>query len=202
MRSPPVSGDEKAVMYSATIGEFQTSNHHSRSSFPQGSSLTCKIKFALIEIPDALDRTQTDGTCWLPFFWTPFTVLGYPIPARPAANLGLEIALDTMASLLGTNQIVRLNERTFIKGFNFLAVAIRETAGVVAWHLLQSHDPTQRVSYNDARLNELNIQLPAKMSLHDLSNKRHIIGWCSEAREVCGMSSSAPVVAGEPDLCD
>lgn len=191
MNSSP-STSEARILRSPTLKFAQGPVGESRDS------LSCLISVRSWMESDATERNNSNGTCWRPLFWNPSIVQGYPIFTRPERCFGLEVALDTLAFILGTNQVVQLNQRIMIKGFNFLAVALQETAGVVRWHLLHSRDSSQRIAYDDPRIEKLFFELPQGLTLKQLETKRHIIGWCSEARDVCGRRFQPLFVAAPP----
>lgn len=71
-----------------------------------------------------------------------------------------------------------------MKGFNLLAIATSVVAGVITWHIFINSSTEGRVSYIDKRLDDL--EEPKGLSLRSLETSRHIIGWCPEAKDMCG----------------
>ncbi|RBQ71580.1 hypothetical protein FVER14953_20679 [Fusarium verticillioides] len=67
-----------------------------------------------------------------------------------------------------------------------LMVATQATADVVVWHLLVSQKPEERISYVDPRLDHIDIKSSEEISLRHIEGKRHIIGWCTKATDLCG----------------
>jgi hypothetical protein len=191
MNSSPSTG-EAQILRSSTL-EF-----NNVLALESSVSLSCEIRVRSWIERGSTKSEKRYGTCWRPLFRNPSLVQGFPIFARPDRCLGLEIALDTLVFILGTDQVVQLNQRILIKGFNFLAVALQENAGVVRWHLLHSRDSFQRIAYDDPQMEELYFNLPQGLTLKQLGTKRHIIGWCSEARDVCGRRFQPLFVAAPP----
>ncbi|RYP73035.1 hypothetical protein DL771_003903 [Monosporascus sp. 5C6A] len=136
--------------------------------------------------PETLtDYTESRGSDVHPQF------SGYPILGRPEPNTGLEMSLGTMAALIRSRQVVQWGERIIMKGFHSLVVATLATAGVIVWHLLVSRSPEERMSYIDPGLDTLSIRMPEGFSLRSLERSRHIIGWCANATDICGLNVRA-----------
>lgn len=126
------------------------------------------------------------GLCWRQLFGLPVIVHGYPILRRSVPKSGLEISLKLAASIMGSNQVVQLDDRLLIKGFNMLMIATLVAADIMVWHLFVSEKDGQRISYMDSRLDELNAMPFDEVSLHHIAGKRHIVGWCAKAADWCG----------------
>lgn len=127
------------------------------------------------------------GFCWGRLFCDPVLVRGYPILRRTQPNTGLEMSLANMAAIIGSQQVVQWNERIIIKGFNMLMIATLVTADIIVWHLLVSEQPEERISYIDPRLDALHSEAAKGTSLRMLEERRHVVGWCSEVTDLCGM---------------
>ncbi|CAJ0554667.1 Ff.00g131800.m01.CDS01 [Fusarium sp. VM40] len=130
------------------------------------------------------------GGCWRQLFGLPVIVHGYPILRRSVPKSGLEISLKLVASIMGSNQVVQLDNRLLIKGFNMLMIATLVAADIMVWHLFISEKGGQRISYMDSRLDELNAMPFDEVSLHHIPGKRHIVGWCTKATDWCGSPST------------
>ncbi|KAF4443145.1 hypothetical protein F53441_11544 [Fusarium austroafricanum] len=130
------------------------------------------------------------GFCWERLFCSPNIVRGYPILRRSVPNSGLEVSLGHAATIVGSSEVVQWDEKLLIKGFNMLMVATLLAADVMVWHLLISGEPEQRISYVDPRLDELGIRNSGGASLEHVEGKRHIIGWCSKAKDLCGHATA------------
>lgn len=128
------------------------------------------------------DYDDESGFCWHTMFLNPIMVTGYPTLRRPIPRLGLEMSVETMASLIEGDHFVQIRGRTILKGYNSLLVATLATKGIISWHFLETQG---RISYFDPRLSGLEIP---NLDLHSLSSSRHIIGWCARATDFCGKS--------------
>ncbi|KAI8664386.1 hypothetical protein NCS55_00947100 [Fusarium keratoplasticum] len=67
-----------------------------------------------------------------------------------------------------------------------LAVATLAAADIIVWHLLISSEADERISYVDPRLDELDSGNLEGISLRMLETKRHVVGWCAAATDLCG----------------
>jgi hypothetical protein len=127
-----------------------------------------------------------NGSCWTRLFSHSILVRDYPISRRAAPGTGLEISLKAMASLVGSTQIVRFQNRIVMKGFNLLLVVTAIENGVVLWHALESSYTDERISYFGPWIDKIAISYTTMPTLRALENARHIIGWCSKATDFCG----------------
>ena len=143
-----------------------------------GTDILCKIDF-VTECED-LPLKTSNGQCWHNMFRNPVLVKGFPIPHRPQPHIGLEIPLNLMAGLIRTQRADSFNGSLYIKGFSAMLVPTKSYANLLIWHLLYNKDGT-RISYLDNTSHHTE-----NMNLHDLVKVRHMIGWCSEARNYAG----------------
>lgn len=126
---------------------------------------------------------RTNGDCWQDLFRSGVVVEGYPIPRRPetGATSGLEIPLPMMASLAQASYVNTFLNRLIIKGFSAMLVPTELHAGVVMWHLVHNENG-DRISYLDTTV------VPVQgLMAGQLSQARHILGWCSDAKYLAGM---------------
>ncbi|KAF4960108.1 hypothetical protein FGADI_1126 [Fusarium gaditjirri] len=152
----------------------------------KGITGTCYLKFSQrIEAPE--DKEQ--GSCWKRLFSSPNFVRGYPIQRRSIPRTGLEISLRHAATIIGSYEVVQWDERLLIKGFNMLMVATHVATDAMIWHLFVAGKPEERISYVDPRLDEIVMKHP-EMSLQYVERKRHIIGWCTKATDLCGKAGA------------
>jgi len=147
-------------------------------------SVVARLEFDVQENQET--SMPDEGTCWTLLFTNPILVSGYPILAKSTPATGLEISLSIMASILKAHQIVRLNNRIVMKGFNSLVVASAIDGAFVRWHVFTSGEQDKRISYFDPRIEESVSNREGSPLLRSLEGFRHIIGWCSEATEFCG----------------
>lgn len=139
--------------------------------------IICKIDF-IVEKDESTD--PTNGQCWHNMFRNPVVVKGYPISRRSELETGLEIPLNLMAGLTGTERVNRFNGKLFIKGFSSMLVPTKHNGDVLMWHLLYNQDKT-RISYLD-----VTVPHAANISVSDLETSRHVLGWCSEGKYYAG----------------
>jgi hypothetical protein len=92
-----------------------------------------------------------------------------------------------MASLVLSNEVVKIDQRIILKSFNMLLIAVEAVKNAMVWHCLVSADPSERISYFDRRLEELDLTQMKVHSIRSLEPMRHIVGWCSKATDFCGM---------------
>jgi hypothetical protein len=93
-----------------------------------------------------------------------------------------------MAFLVRSQQVVKWGEKIIMKGFHRLLVATMAASGLVVWHLFCNESAKDRISYTDSRLEGLKCQDTSEISLRCLEDKRHVVGWCADAIELCGGS--------------
>ncbi|CAH0027544.1 unnamed protein product, partial [Clonostachys rhizophaga] len=117
-----------------------------------------------------------NGQCWHNMFLNPVVVKGYPIRRKLEKNSGVEMTLDIMAGLARTNMVDEFKGITFIKGFSTLLVPTQKVKETILWHLVYKEDGS-RISFNDHKLPHIE-----RVSSLELTNSRHVVGWCSEAR--------------------
>ncbi|KAL3488028.1 hypothetical protein BJX62DRAFT_182958 [Aspergillus germanicus] len=103
----------------------------------------CTIEFGVEVVYHTPARLNEQ--CWQKLFGGPVIVGGYPIPRRPRDGVGLEISLDTMADLSGTDRINIFRDQIYIKAFAMMLFPTRYFDNIILWHLLWSDGP--RVSY-------------------------------------------------------
>ncbi|KAK6528996.1 hypothetical protein TWF694_004220 [Orbilia ellipsospora] len=140
-----------------------------------------------IEDSGKASASQNNCQCWHELFKNRTIVQGYPIPSRPSQGTGLEIPLDVMAALVGTQRVGTFKGKIFIKGFSRLAVPIRREGNIVIWHLVSKGDPEgdNRISYLE--------KIPhhaGDVSIPELLTARHILGWCPTVLYCAGDKSS------------
>ncbi|KAK7221461.1 hypothetical protein V2G26_009464 [Clonostachys chloroleuca] len=179
MKTPP----EQSGLFccTPTISILQNNSALSQSQAqPRSTSIGFKIEIEMEKIPISLD---TDGKCWQAVFKTPVIVRGYPIPQRDEWNTGLEIPLDIMARLAQALEIQQFNDKVCLKGFSTMLVPIRRSGDILFWHLLFKRDGSQ-ISYSENDLDQE--QEVTRLDL--LESNRHVLGWCSRAKIVIGLS--------------
>jgi hypothetical protein len=176
--------DARVSIVRASVSELKSKNRTSQPSF-------CTIAFDLQALYDT--PTRLNGQCWQELFGSPVIVSGYPIPRRPRDGIGLETSLDTMAGLLGTDRINIFRDQISIKAFAMMLFPTKYFENIIVWHLLWSDGP--RVSYLEGR--DLHKE---SLSITDLENGRHIIGWCTDFRYLTGNKSLSTMFLEESML--
>jgi hypothetical protein len=142
------------------------------------SNLACTVRFAIQEGDQS--STASNGQCWHNLLNKPVVVQGYPIPRRSEEDTGLEIPLNIMAGLANARHVSVFNGGLVIKGFSTMLVPTKRCENLLVWHLLYN-ESGDRISYLD------NASPPANaVSLNDLANSRHILGWCSDSMYYAG----------------
>ncbi|UKZ80339.1 hypothetical protein TrVFT333_008097 [Trichoderma virens FT-333] len=141
----------------------------------------CNVSF--VESPIVTSETA-NGQCWHQLFQKPVVVKGYSIPRRPTQHMGLEISLDIMAALAGTDRINTFDKKIFIKGFSTMMVPTGYSDNVILWHLFYNKEGG-RISYLDSKMSHFE-----GLGLSDVESGRHILGWCSEVRCLSGKIST------------
>lgn len=145
---------------------------------PPLTDIRCKIDFTIQKMEGPLELSN--GHCWHNMFRNPVVVKGYPIKRRSEIAPGLEIPLNMMAGLAQTQRIDTYNNKIFIKGFSTMLVPTMRTGDMLLWHLLYNKDGS-RMSYLDDTISRAE-----NVTVNDLEDARHVLGWCSEARFYAG----------------
>ncbi|KAI1395068.1 hypothetical protein F4819DRAFT_501317 [Hypoxylon fuscum] len=150
-----------------------------------------------IELSCVLEQnTQTrdeKGNCWQTLFDNPVIVQGYPIRRRRLQQTGLEMSIDVMATLVGTQKITTFNRNIFVKGFSAMLIAVKCVEDMVVWHAV-SNDDGAYIYYHDQRLLSIDIQLEGPIPYSDwrhLMDARHIVGWCTKVTSYVGLSNAS-----------
>jgi hypothetical protein len=142
------------------------------------TSVSGVITFAM-EHPNPKANAQ-DGQCWHALFRNPVVVRGYPIARRARYNTGLEIPLGMLSALTQSPRINEFLGGYYLKGYSTAVVPTETLDDAVLWHLYCTDDGT-RLPYPD--LEPANF---VTFDLKDLAKRRHILGWCTEARLYAG----------------
>ncbi|KAJ0421353.1 hypothetical protein BJY00DRAFT_111456 [Aspergillus carlsbadensis] len=157
----------------ASLGEMWTSLSREQT----GITTFCNINIDIHAVQDTPNKLN--GQCWQKLFRSPVIVAGYPIPRRPKYGVGLEVELDTMASLLATDRISVFGNKMYLKAFAMMLFPTQHVGDIIVWHLLWSD--RDRISY----LKSKGI-LKQNLSISDLESCRHIVGWCTDVRYMIG----------------
>ncbi|KAK3690427.1 hypothetical protein B0T22DRAFT_537089 [Podospora appendiculata] len=109
-------------------------------------------------------------------FRNPVMVCGYPILAT-SRGLGLEMPLNIIAGLNGSDRVTEFDGKVFIKGYSTMVVATKVSpdANVLTWHYLYN-SKGERLSYLDHALENVD-----QINLDQLKSARHVVGWCDDS---------------------
>lgn len=127
--------------------------------------------------------SKINGECWHDLFRSGVVVEGFPISRRPEVCTvkGLDITLPMMARLAQANYVNTFLGRVIIKGFSSMLIPTENYEEMIVWHLVHNRNG-DRISYLDSTV------LPVQeLSTSLLSQARHILGWCTNARHLAGM---------------
>jgi hypothetical protein len=187
LRSSPA--DSGVVYCKPRLEEIHTESSGSLTNIAVKAHIGVSIDFNFDSDVEN-DEEQPDKIqcqCWHDMFQNPVVVLGFPILRRPEPDTGLEISLNMMAGLIGTQRAHMFNGKLFIKGFASMLVPTQFSHGVILWHFLQQKGGS-RISYTVDRGVHVN-----NVNISDLVDTRHIVGWSSRVKNYVGKSSSDSV---------
>ncbi|KAH7160482.1 hypothetical protein B0J13DRAFT_128129 [Dactylonectria estremocensis] len=180
LRPSPLA--EGIITCSPRLSFFQTQQQSSEAC-SSNVLASVRINFSMKPV-DSPNSTST-GFCWVNMFRNPVLVTGYPTAQRTDPNTGVELSLSAMVELVLSRQFVSLDGNIFLKSFCSLLVATAVTVDVVLWHFL--FNPTgERISYCDARLEDLSNETCQGLTLRDIEARRHVVGWCFNVKEYSG----------------
>lgn len=100
---------------------------------------------------------------------------------------GLEITLDTLATLLQTRRVTIFGDRVLLKGFCTMLVPTQYAGGTVFWHVLFNEDGS-RISFADGRVPDVAgaFDLRKALNIRTVETTRHIVGWCARVKSNAG----------------
>lgn len=164
------------------VGKLRAINDEGQSGKKQhATEFVAYISFAFKEKTFA---SEVNGECWYNLFRSGVIVEGFPISRRPevGAVKGLEISLSMMARLAQANSVNTFLGSAILKGFSAMLIPTENHEEVTMWHLVHNKNG-DRISFLDSTV------VPVEgVSASQLSQSRHILGWCSNARHLAGMS--------------
>ena len=187
LRSSPIS--EGIVACSPRLSRLQILTEDTEND--GAITASCRIEFPLRV--DASMNPQSQGFCWANLFRNPVLVTGYPIPRRAESKTGLEISLAMMAELVQSQSLVKIAERTILKGFCSLAVVTGVVRDAIIWHFL-FNSSGERISYSDHRLEDIDYGKAQALTLRGVGSGRHIIGWCGDIKDYLGHPKANPMI--------
>ncbi|KAI0400201.1 hypothetical protein F4802DRAFT_507666 [Xylaria palmicola] len=152
------------------------------------AGIFCAISFETQLPPTTPNKPQ--GQCWHNMFRNPVIVQGYPILLKREAGLGLEMPLDMMATLIGSNQLTDFDGRVFIKGFSTMLVAMKVVGDLLVWHYFYN----SRQGYQSYLFDrgDATVDIGAReIGLVQLDTTRHVVGWCLDSKWNAGAPDAA-----------
>jgi hypothetical protein len=145
----------------------------------------CVIDFKMNELSSI--GKGLSGQCWHNMFRNPVMVSGYPILKKHEHGLGLEMPLNMIAGLAGSERANEFDGKVFIKGFSTMLIATKITRDLLIWHYLYNREGG-RISYLDHTFQDTD-----NISLFQLDTARHVVGWCSQCLYYAGKCRSPTV---------
>jgi hypothetical protein len=116
---------------------------------PRSGIIFCQISYRIETT--TTEEAKPSGQCWHHMFGNPVIVTGYPISHRTTSGLGLEIPLNMLTILIGSNRLTEFEDKVFIKGFSAMVIATNFAPGVVIWHYFYDKEG-EKISYNNHTL--------------------------------------------------
>lgn len=159
------------------INTSQSGKKHQAAEFHAGITFIVKEKGP---------ATEVNGECWHNLVRNGVVAEGFPISRRPKVGRdcvkGLEIPLQMMARLAQANFVNIFLGSPILKGFSAMLIPSENQEEMIVWHLLHNK--------NGDRISHLDNSVPTAKGLtaSQLSQTRHILGWCSNARHLAGMT--------------
>ena len=122
------------------------------------------------------------GECWHDLFKNPGVVAGFPIACKPELECGVEIPLNIMAALAGSQQVDEFNGKNFIKSYSKMLIPARKEGDIIYWHMYKSEGEDQRISFLHPTISHA-----AYIENSEMEKCRHVLGWSPKAEFYAGM---------------
>jgi hypothetical protein len=123
-----------------------------------------------------------NGQCWHDLFKNPVVVAGFPIARKPELESGVEIPLNIMAALAGSQKIDEFGGRNFIKSYSKMLIPAKKEGDTIYWHMYESEGEDQRISFLHPTTSHA-----AYIENSEMEKCRHILGWSPKAEFYAGM---------------
>jgi hypothetical protein len=107
-------------------------------------------------------------------------VSGYPILRKSAPGAGIEMPLNMMTALVGSQQAVEFDGKIFLKGFSTMLVATKLSQDTLLWHY-HYNEQAEKISYLDQQHHRVD-----SINLLQLETSRHVVGWCPSSVQYTG----------------
>lgn len=144
------------------------------------STITVDYQFELLH--------DTESVCWLSLFSGASIASGFPISMR-TNEIGVEIPLQILTAVMGVQNAVEYEGGLVMKGFSCMLVPTRITDDKIQWHVVSSHDPRERLTYNEGLSLCPQRLLLSEVNLQNISRYKAVVGWCAVATSRLGATS-------------
>lgn len=148
---------------------------------PMQHTLKCQLDFVIGS--NRLENDASMGQCWIDMFRNPVLVAGFPIRRRKNAQLGLEMSLPIMCSLMQTRHVQSVGTIMVIKAFSAMLETTKVIGDLLVWHYSRS---TRAHYLSYPKSSEDHEQTSILACFED---KRHVIGWCTESEYLAGKTN-------------
>lgn len=184
LRSSP---EKQGVMYCSPFISDLTIHDQSADITTVISDI--RFKFETEEVQrENMSIQDGTGKCWHDLFQNPVAVKGYPTRRKPQKDIGLEIPIEIMAKLVGSNRVSSFARSLFIKSFSIMLVLTKQMGDVFMWHLLYNRNG-EHMSYADPRIHAISGLQTHTEIYPALASGRHVLGWCSNVSNLAGKYS-------------
>jgi hypothetical protein len=116
------------------------------------------------------------SSCWLSFCRYASIARGFPISARRQGEDGLELGLESMTTLAGTDYATSFRGKFVLKGFASMLIPTARYGKSIVWHFVHDRDG-KYLPYT--ALNTF--RCAAGLNLGALGGDRHFVGWVPAA---------------------
>jgi hypothetical protein len=180
LRSSPCP--DQVVYCQPRVGKLKASPNISQSGKKhRAAEFHADITFKVKERGSA---SEVNGECWHNLFRNGVVAEGFPISRRPEVGRvkGLEIPLQMMARLTQAKFVNTFLGSPIMKGFSAMLIPSENYEEIIVWHLVHNKNG-DRISYLESA-----VATAKGVSASQLSQTRHILGWCSNAKHLAGMT--------------
>lgn len=129
--------------------------------------------------------SASSGNCWEDVLGNTVYVKGYPTARRAEHHTGMEVSLASMMALNKSQRLSRFKGRFCIKGYCSIILPTRQGGDCIYWHLV-TDGTGEYIHYTDYRVQRLWNVYPQDLSITDIVNSRHILGWCDNIQNLAG----------------
>lgn len=193
------SADGEAKYYVAKIDQIRSRKPLLQGATDPSVEIDCLITFKMAQ-PEEPEVTHVpNGSCWHGLFRRPVIAKGFPILHRDQSEVGLEIPLSMMTTLAQAKRVTSFDGKVYAKGFSTVLFPTERSGDTIMWHLLYNEN-RERLTYNDPRIEPLRVASCEPISIKDLENSRHILGWASSTEMIAGIVSSLGRVEVSTDM--